>query len=433
MLYRIIFILILSQTFLLGQSLFNRWVGTDPFTGSARSTAIGHTHLLNSSGSSNVRFNPANLSSLESKLTFDMQWDRSSIFERWSMPVRDFFGDFLTEADYVANEFTYHGFRGGLSYNLNILNLGKVGIGIYHAPLTNFTYQYSEEVRGAYDPDDGEYASKDPIVGYQNIMIDGAPMVSSVGCGIKMRFLGDINLRLGGSINFIQSSMISDRVEVDTLYADVTNLTTVPDIDVSAQLPNTDYIAISTILNLTPNMELGASWEGKAMIITNQSSLLINDATGLFQYFDDDENYMVSGLNYVKPEIRSIAMSINSDIEKMLSINFEANQISYDDHLNLNDYNQFKFGFEYITQMGTPIRGGLVYRTAYIPALKPVSMFTFGTGKTWQKLSIDVAGTYCFQSFYYPDLFVVEGDVRENFDLVRDSQFDLQLALTYHF
>ena len=259
------------------------------------------------------------------------------------------------------------------------------------------------------------------------------PMVSSVGCGIKMGLLGDINLRLGGSINFIQSSMISDRVGVDTLYADVTNLTTVPDIDVSAQLPKTDYMAFSTILNLTPNMEIGASWEGKAMIITNQNSLLINDATGLFQYFDDDENYMVSGLNYVKPEIRSIAMSINSDIEKMLSINFEANQISYDEHLNLKDYKQFKFGFEYITQLGTPIRGGLVYRTAYIPALKPVSMFTFGTGKTWQKLSIDIAGTYCFQSFYYPDLFVVEGDVREKFDLVRDSQFDLQLALTYHF
>ena len=104
MLYRIIFILILSQTFLLGQSLFNRWVGTDPFTGSARSTAIGHTHLLNSSGSSNVRFNPANLSSLESKLIFDIQWDRSTIFERWSMPVRDFFGDFLTVADYVADQ-----------------------------------------------------------------------------------------------------------------------------------------------------------------------------------------------------------------------------------------------------------------------------------------------------------------------------------------
>ena len=58
--------------------------------------------------------------------------------------------------------------------------------------------------------------------------------------------------------------------------------------------------------------------------------------------------------------------------------------------------------------MGTPIRGGLVYRTAYIPALKPVSMFTFGTGKSWQKLSFDIAGTYCFQSFDYPDLFVDE-------------------------
>ena len=432
MLYRIIFILILSQTFLLSQSLFNRWVGTNPFMGSARSTAMGNTHLLNSSGSFNVRFSPANLSFLESKLTIDIQLDRYSTFERWSMPVKDFFGDFLANADYVANEFVYHGFKGGLSYNMNMLSFGEIGIGIHHGPLTNFTYQYSEEVRGEYDPDDGEYASKDPLVGYQNIINNGTPMITSVGGGMKIDFLGNINLRLGGSINFIQSAIISDRVEVDTLYEDVTNLTTTPNVDATAQLPKTDYMAFSTTLNLTPNMELGASWEEKASITTNQSSLSIDASTGLFEYFNNGD-YMVIGLNYVKPEIRSIAISIKSDIEKMLSIDFEVNQISYNGHLNLKDYKQLKFGFEYITQMGTPIRGGLVYRTAYIPTLKPVSMFTFGTGKKWNKLSIDVAGIYCFQSFKYPDLFVVEGDVRDDNDLVRDSQFDMQLAITYSF
>ena len=117
----------------------------------------------------------------------------------------------------------------------------------------------------------------------------------------------------------------------------------------------------------------------------------------------------------------------------MISINFEVNRISYKGHLYLNDYNQYKFGFEYFTQMGTPIRGGLVYRTAYISAMKPVSMFTFGSGKSIGNLMVDVAGTYCFQSFSYSDLFPVEGDIRTDYDLVRDSQLHLQLALTYQF
>ncbi len=117
----------------------------------------------------------------------------------------------------------------------------------------------------------------------------------------------------------------------------------------------------------------------------------------------------------------------------MMSIDFEINQISYNGHHNFQDYKQFKFGFEYLTQLGTPIRGGLVYKTAFIPAMKPVSMFTFGSGKSIGNLEIDYAGTYSFQSFNYPDLFPVEDDIRSEYDLVRDSQLHLQLAVTYKF
>ena len=117
----------------------------------------------------------------------------------------------------------------------------------------------------------------------------------------------------------------------------------------------------------------------------------------------------------------------------MMSINFEYNQVFYNDHLNLQDYNQYKFGFEYLTHTGIPIRGGLMYRQTEIPAIKPVSIFTFGSGKSIGNFMVDIAGTYCFQSFSYPDLFPVEGDIRSDFDLVRDSQFHLQLAFTYQF
>ena len=93
--YRL-FIIFFCFSFLPGQSLFNRYLGTDPFKGYARSTAMGNTHLLNSTGSANVRFNPANITSMEMNWGFDIQADRSSIFERWSMPTKNKFGDFLT-------------------------------------------------------------------------------------------------------------------------------------------------------------------------------------------------------------------------------------------------------------------------------------------------------------------------------------------------
>ena len=437
MLYRLL-IIFCCLSFLPGQSLFNRFVGTDPFTGSARSTAIGHTHLLNSRGSSNVRLNPADLVSGEVSWGFDMQADRSSVFERWSMPVRDSFGEFLTNADYVANEFSYYDLRLGLFASINLPVIDMVGLGFHYAPLTHFTYEYVEEVRarmsGIYEEEwrEDEIPNKDPYIGSHNLNIKGTPMVTSFGSGIQLNLLGDIDFRIGGAINFIHSTQITNRVEVDTSNTDVTNLSTLPDVNTTAKLPNENFMTFSTTMNLTPNIYLGASFEEEAKAATTPYSWSIDSASGLFQYFDDS-SYVVSGLNYMKPQIASLALSYISHMEQTLSTNFEINQVSYDNHLNLQDYRIYKFGFEYLTQMETPIRGGLVYQTPAIRALKPISMFTFGTGKTIGDLVIDLAGTYCFQSFYYPDLFPVEDDVRPDYDLIRDSQLHLHLALTYHF
>lgn len=426
------FILLFFITSITGQSLFNRWTGTDPFVGSARSTAMGNTHLLNSTGSSNVRFNPANLGNTKTNLEFDFQVNRSSVFERWSMPVRDSFGEFLTHADYVANEFSYYGISGGIVSSLKIPVLGTAGVGFHYAPLTHFTYQYSEEVRGSYRIEDGEYASKDPIVGYQNLSTDGTLMAASIGGGVNLDFIDDIEISVGGSINLIQTADLTDRVEVDTLYSDVTNLTTLPDWNETSELPATNFITFSTSFTLNSNIIIGASWEGEAISNSSSYYLEIDSTSGLFQYWNDS-SFVVSGLNYMKPEIKTFAISYNSNEQQEMSIDFEINQISYNGHHNFQDYKQFKFGFEYLTQLGTPIRGGLIYRTAFIPAMKPVSMFTFGSGKSIGNLVIDYAGTYSFQSFNYPDLFPVEGDIRSENDLVRDSQLHLQFALTYKF
>ena len=429
--YRLI-IIVLSISFLPGQSLFNRWVGSDPFMGSPRSTAMGSTHLLNSTGSSNVRFNPAKLGNTKTQLGLDFQVNRSSVFERWSMPVRDSFDEFLTHADYVANEFSYYAINAGVFSSINIPIIGSTGVGIHYAPLTHFNYQYSEEIRGKYSIEDGEYASKDPIVGYQNLSTDGTLMAVSIGAGVNLDFIDDIEISVGGSINLIQTADLTDRVEVDTLYSDVTNLTTLPDWNATSELPATNFITLSTSFTLNSNIIIGASWEGEAISNSSSYYLEIDSTSGLFQYWNDS-SFVVSGLNYMKPEIKAFAISYNSNEQQEMSIDFEINQISYNRHHNFQDYKQFKFGFEYLTQLGTPIRGGLIHRTAFIPAMKPVSMFTFGSGKSIGNLVIDYAGTYSFQSFNYPDLFPVEGDIRSENDLVRDSQLHLQFALTYKF
>ena len=72
-----------------------------------------------------------------SKLTFDMQWDRSTIFERWSMPVKDFFGDFLAEGDYVNNRNNAHGLSGGIAYKFISKNY-DLDFGLSYGNLISF-------------------------------------------------------------------------------------------------------------------------------------------------------------------------------------------------------------------------------------------------------------------------------------------------------
>ena len=133
MLYRLSILLVFS-TILSGQSIFNRWVGSESFNGSAKSTAMGNTHLLNSYGSSNARFNPANLFYLDAPIIIDMQMNRLGVFERWSMPVRDSFDEILAYADYVANEFSYYDISAGIALKTELSKIGNIGFGLYHAP-----------------------------------------------------------------------------------------------------------------------------------------------------------------------------------------------------------------------------------------------------------------------------------------------------------
>ena len=117
----------------------------------------------------------------------------------------------------------------------------------------------------------------------------------------------------------------------------------------------------------------------------------------------------------------------------MMSINFEFNQIKYNNNLNLIDFNQLKFGFEYLTPNNIPIRAGLIYKQPSISILKPTSIFTFGTGKTIQNINIDLSGNYSIYTYNYPDLFVIPGEVRPEYDLIRESEFIIKFDINYVF
>ncbi len=397
----------------------NPQVGSDPFTGSTRSTSMGNTHILNSSFSYSARYNAAQIPSApQNKFNFNIQLNRFGVFERRSLIMKDYFGDFLTYGDYVSNEYSYYQMSGGLARSFSIDEL-KLGFGLSHTPLTHFKYKYLEEVRGRYSTYDGEYGSKDPIVGYHTLEVDGTIMMSSLGLGIRTGLIS-----IGASINQVHPSNRKGYIGVDSLYEDVSNLSTYPNINTNANTSKTNFLSFSTQFILNPNLIIAASFEEIAQIKMDSTLLGVNN--------NSDYAILINNEDYIKPSMESLAISFISKKEQDITISFEYNNMKYTNDSGLKNYQKHKFGFEYISSKGTPIRGGFSYIKKRVLGLTtPVSIFTFGTGKKINHLMIDFAINYSTKEFQAPELFPIEGDVRSDYDLVRESLFDLIISFNY--
>ena len=140
---------------------------------------------------------------------------------------------------------------------------------------------------------------------------------------------------------------------------------------------------------------------------------------------------------YTKPQLISLSWVQSSTESTPLSFAFQVDQFSIRDDKNNSDFYKWKFGFEYMTQLGTPVRGGLVYTTdteRNKEIFPSTTMFTFGSGKRIGNINVDLSGTYELFTFKHEDIFPVVNDVRPNeFDTIRDSQLNLFLAISYSF
>ena len=316
------------------QSLYNSFLGADSFSGSARSTAMGKTHLLNSTGSNNVRFNPAMLSAKSNKTGIDFQVNRFASFERWSMPMRDSFDEVLVYGDYVSNEFSKFLFSGGATISFKIPFFANIGMGFRNYPLTHFTYAYSEEVRTgtSFVPN----TTRDPNVGYHNLSISGSVPTSAIGAGATLNLFGGVKASIGSSIHITQSFILKEHIGIDTLYSDVTNLSTYSDIDNTNKIDSDMFFAASAQVDLSESSVVGFFYESELQLKTDNYYVPIDSTNGLFQYWDSNV-YTPLGLNYLKPQIIGLSYGNTSFDEQPLSISFELDQISYEKYQKFND------------------------------------------------------------------------------------------------
>ena len=417
------YIVLLFISGLFSQSVFNRIFPEEYYPGDAKSMGAGHSYLAFSNSSKLVLTNPAKLSRISRSVDFNI--NISSIAERRSRIIKDNWGDFLAETDYVFNKHNFVSKSLGFILGGRLFNKEKFkfGFGYHYSPIYSLNYNYDEEVRSDADLEDAIVGISDPIIGYHIFKNSGDIAVHSVGFSL---FNESYKYALGFSINQVQSTEIKDEIFVnliDPSYYINNNIAETQELDnsysiegcehechnpVFAVLGNKKFHTISLEF-INDDIEFTFAYEEDYRIKTNTSnSIQLSPHTGLPLLFEmnsvNELEYLISGLNFKKPKKISFGVLYNPKNSKQLSIAFETTERMWDLDFIDSNIREYRFGFSFQPFKSFPIRSGLVYSESLLT--DPKTIITLGTGRKFGKhVAFDIAANYSTFKYYNYDLF----------------------------
>ena len=425
----LLFIFLLNLSFT--QALLNRAIGGEKSFGSAKSISMGFTHSLNTTNSAIIKYNPSLLSfnSKGSSILFDIQINSELLKERRSILVKDYFGDFLTYADYLNNDNMYNYFQGGFQTHIN-----NIGFGMSLLPLASFNYDYTEEIRGSASIEDGDVGFKDPIVGYHIFKTSGRLNNLSLGSSYTLsNSVADFNIGLG--YHHILNIDIEDDMHVDSLTTEIQNLSLINNYMSKQTYEDIGNYITFGLSAITNDMLVSLVFESDLLIEESFESFNFIDSVGVISYLDDSQtNFILKGIHHYKPQKFIFGINYSSKNNKDLTVSLEIEKIINEkDLIYLKDHSIFKLGFEYLLPNTTPIRTGIVYKTSPITLIPDQTIFTFGTGGSFKNIIYDLGMSYSTFDYFYPDLFSVEEDQLTGFDKINETNLSTIFTIGYKF
>ena len=384
------------------------------------------------------------------------------LFERRSIDVFDTFGDFLNKTDYVSNQTSDFYSSFGFIISNNRVKKSNFAIGFSFMPLASFNYLYEEQVRGEDSFDDGQLIGiKDPLIGFHRYQNKGEINLFSLGFGYSHAIsFNDGFVSIGCSINRVLKSKIEDIITIDeypnSLYfTNYTNLSNVKEVQNTANTPYDTYETFSVEIPFPYSKKSSFifSVETSAMIKSdNYSGYDYSEISGLPYFLEYNSEspvlipeyvFVLEGVEFYKP--KKMTFGLRLDQYRTLFV-FEVNREFYNkldennyDNL-LNDISQYKFGFEHRFKFGSTIRMGLLYKEKIMNSLNPITQFTLGSNKDFNKnLNLDFALSYYITSYNYGDIFPVSSPYNSSLDcsieceMITDSNLSISTTLKWKF
>ena len=418
--YKIIYILILtSLTF--SQSFFNRIIPEELYYNDAKSMSMGRTSSSIGNNSWSTISNPSLLSNNKDGIHIDLNLGFDSISERRSIIFKDEWEEALGETDYVFNQNNNFNNSFGAIFSTSLWKF-KVTGSLSQNPFLSLDYNYSEEVRGDSNLDDGIIGINDPIVGYQTYSTNGVLDVQSVGISFAFKSDKRKDYSIGLGVNRILDTNLTDKIKlivIDDSYG-LENLSTIDDVTSTYSLKaDKQFHTLGAQIPITSELVIALSYEESILISDNTGPGLslsgMSNIVGLPQLFgfeDGELSYLVNGFNYKKPEKKNFGISYypKSNVNMILVFEIENKFLDHSVKVAGIDYdiNDYKLGFEYAPHNSYPMRAGLVYSESVFSAVEPTTILTLGTGAKIGRVEFDFAMNYSTTKYKYFDILPLE-------------------------
>ena len=440
-------IILFFLSFIFSQSYYESATGRNFDSYSALSLSMASSSQVVETSGFSILSNPSNLSrNGDSGFVISGSNFIDSNFERRGLIVKDSFGDFLAESDYVKNSVIYNYSGIGIRYNQIIFDYLNAGLGLTIAPFKTYNFSYQEEVRGQLSSNDGQIFSRDPLLGYHRFSSKGCQNVIGLGSSIGFETNIDIEASVGFSFNTILPGNIIEKAQVDTSLAigsivmeDSNKLSSLPNYNIEYDLGESSYFIIGSNL-VYKRYLLALSYQSNSNITKNTDGLnILEEISNLYNSNELGENILehyhsIKLSNIDNPEKISIGFAIldkNSSGYNFV-VNYESNR--YGSGNNLFSGNRISVGLEHYMSNGIPLRFSVGYKNSqFSPYISSITSLNAGSSLRYKNFTFDYGFQYYHSRYNYPDLFLVEGEFRPDLDVVNDSKIILLSTLTYSF
>ncbi len=392
----------------------------------ARSIAMGRTRLAAPTGAFTGATNPALLAGLDGT-SISLGGNVLKLKETRSIPAFDSFDGYLVESAYVLNdEYQWEGgFAAATSLGGERMPF-PAGFGVSWAPVRDFQYAYTEEVR-----DNNAFTQpRDGLIALNEIQGDGVLGAWTFAFGLNPFE----PLAVGFSLEFLKG---------DQDVAQRTRWMQIGTVDeTSIAIDGLSGVREVAALSYSPShrLDLALVWRNETNLDGDFVRAGDQDALAHLGVAADPERPSGS-LGMTLPEEWSIGAAFRPQAKTATSVQFDATLTEWSDYENgmwedmaLDDVWDVRLGIEHVFYNGLPTRFGFHYRPSPRNDEITTTAFTFGAGLIVGPFVTDVAFEIATRDYRAEDVFddsLFGGNSRSGTDLIEEVGSSAFLTMTY--